>query len=82
MADEVIERDSWLSFCELLSPLLNGKQAEVEVASLRLGDQIAADWAPIVGVSYDPKDDVFSVHLPNLDHLIRRPSALAVQRRR
>ena len=79
MADEVIERGAWPSFCERLSPLLDGKRAEVEVASLRLGDQVAAEWAAITGVSYDPANDVFSVHLPNLDHLIQQPSALAVQ---
>lgn len=79
MADEVIAKPAWSSFCERLSPLLDGKRAEVEVGSLRLGEQVAADWAPIVGVSYDPRGDVFSVHLPNLDHMIHRPSTLAVQ---
>jgi hypothetical protein len=79
MPVEVIERDAWAVFCDRLSPLVDGQEAEVEVASLGLGDQIAAEWAPIVGFSYDPKDDVFSVALSGLDHLIHRPRTLAVR---
>ncbi|HTK35636.1 MAG TPA: DUF5335 domain-containing protein [Caulobacteraceae bacterium] len=81
MSVEVIERNAWTVFCDRLSPLLVGQQAEVEVASLGLGDQIAAEWTPIVGFSYDPKDDLFSVALSGLDHLIHRPRTLAAQRR-
>ena len=49
------------------------KRAEVEVAALDLGDQIGAEWLPLTGIVYDPKDDLIEVLLEDLDHLIRRP---------
>jgi hypothetical protein len=77
--DDLIAKRSWASFCDRISPVLEGKRAEVEVASLGLGEQIATEWAPLVGVSYDEKDDVFSIAVGGLGHLIRHPQTLAVQ---
>jgi len=76
---EVIAKEAWGAFFDRLSRLLEGKRAEVEVASLGLGEQFESEWAPIVGVSYDHKDDVFSVAIGGIDHLIRRPRTLAVR---
>ena len=47
--------------------------AEIEVASLDLGDQIQAEWLPLIGITYDPNDDVVEVALDGLDHMIHRP---------
>src|SRR5438105_578300 len=33
---------------------LEGKPVQVEVASLKLGDQIQAQWMPLLGLTYDP----------------------------
>ena len=51
-------------------------RAEIEVASLTLGDQIEAEWLPLLGITYDPKDDVLEIALDGLDHLIPRPQEL------
>lgn len=77
---EAIPKDAWGPLLDRLSRLLEGKRAEVEVASLGLGEQFESDWAPLIGVSYDHKDDVFSVHVGDVDHLIYRPRSLAVRR--
>lgn len=76
---EVIPKEAWTRFFDRLSRLLEGKRAEVEVASLGLGEQFESEWAPLVGVSYDHKDDVFSVRVGGIDHLIYRPASLAVR---
>ena len=73
MTIQKLEKDTWTSFCNGLSRRLLGKRAEVEVASLLLGDQIAAEWLPLLGIAYDPKNDVIEIALENLDHLIHRP---------
>jgi len=59
--------------------MLEGKQAEIEVASLRLGDQIEAEWLPLIGITYDPNDDIVEVALEGLDHLITRPREVYVE---
>jgi hypothetical protein len=43
------------------------------VASLDLGDQTQAEWLPLLGITYDPRDDVVDIALDGLDHMIRKP---------
>jgi hypothetical protein len=81
MSDETIDKGAWATFFDQLSPALAEKQARIQVESLAVGDQVAADWKPIIGISYDAKDDAFSVSVPGLDHVIRGPTSLAVRRR-
>jgi hypothetical protein len=78
MAAEQIERIEWAPFFDNLTKALIGKQAEIEVASLDLGDQIEAEWAPLIGIAYDKKDDLIEIQLEALDHLIRSPCKLFV----
>ncbi|HEX3676643.1 MAG TPA: DUF5335 domain-containing protein [Sphingomicrobium sp.] len=78
MAATQIERSQWAPFLETLTTSLIGKQAEIEIASLDLGDQIEAEWAPLIGISYDAKDDLIEVALHELDHLIRSPRQLFI----
>lgn len=80
MSDEVIEKGQWEFFCNRVSRQLEGAQAEIEVASLNIGDQIQAEWVPLLGVSYDPKDDIVEIAVEGLDHIVREPGALTVQR--
>jgi hypothetical protein len=73
-----LDRQEWKSYFERISKLIEGRQAEIEVASLKLGDQIAAEWLPLLGLTYDPKDDVFEVTLDGIDHLIEHPREVYV----
>lgn len=79
MVTQKLDKNAWSAFCNRLSQSLVGKRVEVEVASLRLGDQIAAEWLPLLGIVYDHKDDMIEIALENLDHLIRDPSGLYVE---
>ena len=47
--------------------------AEVEVASLDLGDRTQAEWLALIGITYDPRDDAVEIALDGLDHMIRKP---------
>jgi hypothetical protein len=75
-----LSKQTWRPFFDRVSKSLVGKRAEVEIASLNLGDQVAVDWLPLIGISYDPKDDVLDVALEGFDHLINAPRRLRVQR--
>jgi Family of unknown function (DUF5335) len=68
-----LEKQQWQKFFDRVSKALTGKRAEIEIGSLALGDQIAAEWLPLIGLTYDPKSDQIEVALENLDHLISRP---------
>jgi Family of unknown function (DUF5335) len=68
-----LEKQEWRPFLDVVSKLLEAKRAEIEVASLDLGAQEVAEWLPLHGITYDPKDDVVEVALDGLDHMIRQP---------
>jgi hypothetical protein len=71
----------WKSYFETMSDVLIGKLAEVEVATLGLGDQIVANRLPLLGITYDTKDDLVDVSLGGenqLNRLIRHPSEIQI----
>jgi len=78
MAATEIERERWATFLDAVTNSLAGKQAEIEVVSLNLGDQIEAEWTPLIGLTYDRKDDLIEIVLEGLDHLIRSPREVLV----
>jgi len=75
---KTVPQSEWRSFFDRMSKALVGKWAELEVASLDLGDQIVAEWVPLLGITYDSKDDLLDVALERLDHLIRHPKEIIV----
>jgi hypothetical protein len=78
MSVHQVDKSHWKTFFDTLTKTLVGKRAEVEVASLDLGDQIEAEWTPLIGISYDPKDDLIEVALESFDHLILEPREVYV----
>ena len=44
MATRKLDKKEWKTFFDRVSKMLEGKQAEIEVASLRLGAQVQAEW--------------------------------------
>ena len=73
-----LEKSEWHGYFDRVSRALLGKRAEIEVASLELGDQIEAEWVPLLGITYDQKDDVLEIALLGLDHLIPKPRQIFV----
>jgi hypothetical protein len=78
MAIRKLDKAEWHPFFDHVSKVLIGKRAEIEVASLDLGSQIQAEWLPLLGIAYDPKDDVLEIALEGLDHLIAKPQLVYV----
>ena len=48
MASRTIPQAEWRTFFDGLADALVGKRVEVEAASLELGDQIVAEWLPLL----------------------------------
>lgn len=74
-----LERSAWKTYFDHVSRRLDGKRVEIEVASLAIGSQIAAEWLPALGVTYDERADLLAVVAEGLDHMIRHPRAVFVQ---
>ena len=78
MINRKIEKSEWKQFFDFLSKQAEGTRAEIEVASLKLGDQIEAEWLPVIGLVYDHKDNSVEIALEAskrdvVDHIIREP---------
>ncbi|MGA7262296.1 MAG: DUF5335 domain-containing protein [Stellaceae bacterium] len=73
MAVRKIDKPEWRVFFDWLSQGLLGARVEIEVASLEFGDQIEAEWLPLLGITYDHKDNLLEIALEGVDHLIHDP---------
>ncbi len=78
MAITQLEQERWQAYFDHLSSVMGSQLAEVEVAALNIGDQIAAEWVPVSGITYDPKDDVLVVALEGAEHVVRSPREVSV----
>jgi len=74
-----IPKTEWRAFFERMSQALLGQRAEIEVASLELGNNIVAEWIPMIGITYDSRDDLLDVALDGTNHLIRYPKEIVVE---
>jgi hypothetical protein len=68
-----IEKAAWPAYFNQMSKVLVGKNAEIEIDSLATGQQMEAQWAPFLGIVYEPKSDMIEVVLEGLDHMIHKP---------
>ena len=78
MASRALPKEEWQTYCDRISKGLAGQRAHIEVAGLALGDQVAAKWLPLFGITYDAKDDLLEIAMEGLDHLIHKPREITV----
>ena len=79
MTVQKLEKADWSPFFNHLSKTLAGSQAEIDVGSLALGGQVQTNWVALIGLAYDPKDDLVEVALEGLDHLIHNPRDIYIE---
>jgi uncharacterized protein DUF5335 len=73
-----LDRREWQGFCIRMSHNFIGKRVAIEVASLDFGAQRETERLPLLGMSYDPRSDVFELIVGELDHLIYGPREVYV----
>jgi hypothetical protein len=74
MATVKLDKAVWQkTFDQMSKSQLVGKQVEIEVTALNIGDQIEQEWIQLLGITYDPKSDVIEILVEGLDHLIPKP---------
>lgn len=78
MATRKLDKTEWQAYFDRVAKTLGARSVEIEVASLNLGHLVEADWVPLIGLSYDPRDDVLEVATEPVDHLIHHPREVDV----
>ena len=79
MTTEALNSERWQPFFDRISKTLKGRPVRVEVTSLAIGDQIEAEGLALLGITYEPKDDVIELALEGLHHTIRSPLQVFVE---
>lgn len=80
MAMTKLDKKEWRGWFDAIAKELPAKHVEIEVAALSIGSQIEAEWLPLLGIAYDEKIDLLEILLDGLDHLIRHPREVHVDR--
>ncbi len=70
MAIEMLEKGSWHAYFDALSKILEGKEAQIDVNALDIGAQVEAEFTPLLGIVYDPRNEILEVLFEGLDHTI------------
>jgi uncharacterized protein DUF5335 len=70
MINRKIDQREWAPFFDFLSKQAEGTRAEIEVASLQLGDQIEAESLPLIGIVYDHKEDIVEIALEDSNRVV------------
>lgn len=79
MATTQLAKSRWKDYFDRVSKVLGTKLVELEVAGLGLGDQVEVDWVPLIGLTYDPRNDVLSVVVEGIEHNIQHPQQIHVE---
>ena len=74
-----VPKQSWRALFDGMSQELLGKRAEIAVSSLDLGDQVIAEWVPMLGITYDSGGDLLDIALDGTNHLIRHPREIVIE---
>jgi hypothetical protein len=78
MALTQLAKSQWQPYLDRVSKALGAKLIEIEITGLGLGDQIEVEWLPLLGVSYEPKDDMVLVTAEGIEHRIPHPKRIHV----
>ena len=64
-----LQMPEWQTYFDQISKALAGERAFVEIEGLTFGDRTQANCLPLIGITYDSKDDVLEIAMEGLDHL-------------
>jgi hypothetical protein len=78
MAVRKLEKSEWCDFFDRVSKTLIGKRSETKALALALGDQVEAEWLPVLGIVYDPTGDTIEIALEGRNHRIAKPQQVFV----
>lgn len=73
-----LAKPQWQGYFDRFSRQLGSERVEIEVTGLGLGHQVEAEWIPLAGISYDPRNDLIAVVAEGVEHLIRKPAQVYV----
>lgn len=79
MPTRKLEPVEWQGYFSAMGHNVQARAARVEVTGLDIGDQVEAEWLPLLGITYEPREKVLNVAVEGMDHMIVDPQEIYVQ---
>jgi hypothetical protein len=79
MTTRILDKSEWHSYFDSFGKVSLGKQLHIEIVDARLGDQVLVETSPLVGITYEPGQDMLEIALKGLDHLIEHPRKISIE---
>jgi len=76
---KLIKKENYHVYFDDLSKFFEDDLVQIEVAGLKIGDQIEADYVTLTGLTYEPKEDILYLYLGDgLENSIKNPLEIYV----
>lgn len=79
MATRRLKKNEWQPYFDRVSQKLAATRVDVEVSGQDLGVQTEGRKIPLYGLTYDPRDDAFSIVCENVEHRVTTPRSISVE---
>ncbi len=78
MATRQIEKNNWQPYFDRVSRELTTTTVDIEVIGDDMGAQSETHHTSLLGLSYDPKDDAFSIVSEAIEHRVSEPRQIFI----
>ncbi|MBP2445100.1 DUF5335 family protein [Rhizobium leguminosarum] len=79
MGLKVLAKAEWATYFSHLHEAVQGKEIKIEVVGATVGDQILVKSTPLLGATYEPKQEMLELSVKGMTHVIERPRRITVQ---
>lgn len=79
MTTRELERTDWQSYFDRVSRAMTATRVDLEISGPDMGAQPEAHQVTLTGLSYDPRDDAFSIVSEELEHRVSHPAKISVR---
>ncbi|KWV57224.1 hypothetical protein AS026_31325 [Rhizobium altiplani] len=75
----VLPKSEWAAYFSRLRKKVEGKEIKIEVLGATIGDQILVRSAPLLGATYEPKEDALEISVKGMTHVVDHPQKISIQ---
>jgi hypothetical protein len=79
MTTKKLERSQWQRYFEKVTKHLPSMRVGLSIMGEKIGVQPETEGSTLIGISYDPTDEVFEVATPNVSHRVTNPEEIYVR---
>ncbi|OWV99851.1 DUF5335 family protein [Rhizobium sp. R693] len=79
MSVTVLPKSEWTAYFSRLHKELEGREIKIEVLGATIGDQVLVRSAPLLGATYEPKEDALEISFKGMTHVVDRPQKISIQ---